>query len=176
MKLTNLIPARHAVLLALAATAMACSADRGSDAAITVAAPNSVTDAGRTVELRPTWTGQATSFGQRGDDDYRVGYFVKDGTALAVNSLLIDEDTSMSSLELNTVADGLAFSAVVAHGAGTDLSLTGSIASTDDGDGQMVSDFSGLGAMVIVSDGARGNDGLDGYPDRRVRALGCNLR
>jgi len=142
---------RQTTFLAIVATLAACSAGKDNEAAPLV---NAVRDGDRTVELRPTWTGQATSFSQRGDDEYRVGYFVQDGTVLAEYSLLAEEDVAVDSLDLDIAANGLGFSAVIAHGAGTNLDVTGSISSTDDGEGYMVSDFSGLGAMIVASDGA----------------------
>lgn len=145
-------PQRCFALLFVSGTLAACSASTDNEVAPLV---NAVREGAATVELRPTWTGQATSFERRGDEDYRVGFFVRDGNVVAENSLLAEEDAPLSFLDLDMEAEGLAYSAVIAHGADTNLTLTGSIDSTDGGDGTMVSDFSGLGAMVVASNGAR---------------------
>ncbi len=119
------------------------------------AGPNTVSSGQATVvELQTTFEGMATSFDQRGNDRYSVGYFVEDGSLVAENSLLPDGDREISTLDLDIVARGEGFSAVIAKGEGTELELTGSIIAQDFGEGRGASDFSGLGAMVIASDHA----------------------
>ena len=119
------------------------------------AGPNTVSSGQDTVvELQPTFEGMATSFDQRGNDLYSVGYYVEDGNILAENSLLADEDREISALDLEVFARGEGFSAVIAKGEATELELSGSIIAQDFGEGRGASDFSGLGAMVIASDHA----------------------
>ncbi len=110
---------------------------------------------GKSFELRTTYEGTATSFTRRGNDPFCIGYYVKDGRIVARNSLLADQDARVSSFDLNLIAEGEAFSAVIAHGKDTDIILTGSITATDSGDGKLASDFSGLGALIIAHDHAK---------------------
>jgi Spy/CpxP family protein refolding chaperone len=116
---------------------------------------NTVVSHGRSFELKTTFEGTATSYTRRSNDPFSVGYYVKDGSIVAKNSLLADKDVKASDLDLDLVADGEAFSAVIAHGKGTDITLTGSITATDNGDGKLASDFSGIGAQIIASDYAK---------------------
>lgn len=119
------------------------------------AGPNTVSSGQSTVvELQPTFEGMATSFDQRGNDRYSVGYYVENGSLVAGNSLLADGDREISALDLDIFARGEGFSAVIAKGEGTGIELTGSIIAQDFGEGRGASDFSGLGAMVIASDHA----------------------
>jgi len=118
-------------------------------------AAGTVTSSGKTMEMVTTYEGTVTTYTRRGNDPFSIGYYVKDGQVVAENSLLADEDEKASSFDLDIVAEGEAFSAVIATGKGTDITLTGSITATDDGDGKLASDFSGLGAMVIAGDYAK---------------------
>jgi hypothetical protein len=118
-------------------------------------AGNTVTSNGKTVEMTTTYEGTATSYTRRGNDPFSIGYFVKDGNVVAENSLLAGKDAKASAFDLDIVADGEAFSAVIAHGKGTDITLTGSVTATDNGDGKLASDFSGIGALVIAHDYAK---------------------
>jgi len=164
-------PKHSAIALALftALSLSACngtSNDTGASQSLTVnkaiaanVAPNTVVSNNQSVLLTPTYTGQATSFNQRGDDQYKVGYYVKDGQIIAKNSLLAEQDSQVSDLDVNMQANGLGYSAVIASGKATQLNINGKIDSTDNGDGSgpTVSDFSGLGAMIVASDYAHVN-------------------
>jgi hypothetical protein len=116
---------------------------------------NTVTANGKNIEAVTTFEGTATHFTGRGNDKFSVGYYVKDGAVIDKYSLLADKDTPVSKLGLDLVANGEAFNAVIATGKGTDLTLTGSIKASDNGDGKNVSDFSGLGVMIVAADYAR---------------------
>ncbi len=117
---------------------------------------NTVTFKGKTIEAVTTFEGAPTSYTRRGNDKFVVGYYVKDGQIIDKHSLLADKDAPVSALDLDDLtAEGEAFNAVIAIGKGTDLTLTGSISATDDGDGKNASDFSGLGAQIIAKDYAR---------------------
>lgn len=133
---------------------------------------NTVTDGDRSAKLTTSWRGKAVvSFSDRGDDDYRVGYFVKDGKILAERSLLGKQDADTNRLDLDLSANGEAFSAVIAHGEQTDLTLTGKIKAWDNSKGDNASDFSGLGALVVASDHAKVTlDGMDIQTKGFVRA------
>ena len=109
------------------------------------------------IDMVTTFEGSPTSYTRRGDEPFIVGYYVKEGSIIAENSLLADTDGPASSLNLDLVADGEAFSAVIATGKGTDLTLTGSISAYDNGDGKKASDFSGLGTLIIAADYAKVN-------------------
>jgi len=118
-------------------------------------ATNTVTVKGKTVEAVATFEGTATHYTRRGNDKFSVGYYVKDGKVVDKYSLLADKDAPLSSLDLDIVAKGEAFNAVIATGKGTDLTLTGTISASDNGDGKNSSDFSGLGAQIVAADYAR---------------------
>jgi len=134
-------------------------------------AAGEVTSSGKTVEMATTYEGTATTFTMRGKDPFSVGYYIKDGEIVSKNSLLADENAKVSALDLDIVADGEAFNAVIATGKGTDIILTGSISATDDGNGKLASDFSGLGAMVIAGDYAKVMiDSMDIYTKGFVRS------
>lgn len=117
---------------------------------------NTVTFNGKTIEAVTTFEGTATSYTRRGNDKFSVGYYVKDGRIIDKNSLLADKDAPASKIDLdNLTAKGEGFSAVIATGKGTDITVTGSINASDNGDGKNSSDFSGLGAMIIAHDSAK---------------------
>jgi hypothetical protein len=115
-----------------------------------------VTFNGKTIDAVTTFEGAPTTYTRRGNDKFSVGYFVKDGAVVKKNSLLADKDGPISKIDLDALAaKGEGFSAVIATGKGTDLTLTGSVTASDDGDGKNSSDFSGLGAMVLAHDYAK---------------------
>ncbi len=116
------------------------------------AAPDTIISSGETMDLSVTWVGQATSFSDRGDDSYAVGYFVNDGVVVGGYSLLAEEDVSVSELVFDVMANGLGFDALIAHGASSRVTVTGTLNAMDEGDGSGVSDFSGLGSMIVASD------------------------
>jgi len=116
---------------------------------------NTVTVKGKSIEAVTTFEGTATHYTRRGNDKFSVGYYVKDGAIVDKNSLLADKDAAVSKLDLDIVANGEGFDSVIATGKGTDLTLTGSISASDNGDGQKASDFSGLGVQIIAADYAR---------------------
>ena len=115
---------------------------------------SSVSSKGKTIDAVSTFEGTPTSYTRR-TDKFSVGYYVKDGKIIDKHSLLADKDEAVSSLDLDIVATGEGFNAVIATGKGTDLTLTGSISATDEGDGKNASDFSGLGAQIIAADYAK---------------------
>jgi len=116
---------------------------------------NTVTLKGKSIETVTTFEGSATHYTRRGNDKFSVGYYVKDGTIIDKYSLLADKDAAVSRLDLDIVANGEAFNSVIATGKGTDLTLTGSISASDNGDGSRASDFSGLGAQIVAADYAK---------------------
>lgn len=133
---------------------------------------NTVSDGTQSVALTTNWEGTAvTSFTQRGNDTYSVGYFIEDGVTVAEHSLLTDESVAVEALDLAIEANGEAFSAVIAHGEQTDITLTGTMKAWDKGNGNNASDFSGLGALVVASDHAKVTlDSMDIHTEGFVRA------
>jgi hypothetical protein len=115
-----------------------------------------VTFKGKTIDAVTTFEGAPTTYTRRGNDKFSVGWYVKDGAVVKKNSLLADKDGPISKIDLDTIiAKGEGFDAVIATGKGTDLTLTGSVTASDNGDGKNASDFSGLGAVVVAHDYAR---------------------
>jgi hypothetical protein len=113
-----------------------------------------ITSKGETIDAVTTFEGTATQYGRR-TDKFSVGYYVNNGTIIKKNSLLVDKDTPASSMDLDITAKGEGINAVIATGKETDITLTGSISASDDGDGKNASDFTGLGAMIIAFDHAK---------------------
>ena len=171
---TTRYPRQRSVALAmLGATALLLASLSGARvmAAGEASPAGTVTDGDMTTDLAVSWVGQATSFTGRGDDAYAIGYLVLDGDVVTESSLLAEGDGSVSDLELDITAEGEGFSAVIARGEDTDVTLTGSIVATDDGDGSNASDFSGLGALIVASDGATVTvDSMDLTTEGFVRA------
>jgi len=116
---------------------------------------STVTAKGKTIDAVTTFEGTATHYTRRGNDKFSVGYYVKDGAILKEHSLLADKDGPVSNLDLDIVAKGEGFDSVIATGKGTDLTLTGTISASDNGDGKNASDFSGLGVQIVASDYAK---------------------
>jgi hypothetical protein len=114
-----------------------------------------VTAKGRNIDAVTSFEGTATHYTRRGKDKFSVGYFVKDGAIIKEHSLLADKDGPVSNLDLDIVAKGEGFDSVIATGKGTDLTLTGTISASDNGDGKNASDFSGLGVQIVASDYAK---------------------
>ncbi len=114
-----------------------------------------VIDNGKRVEMTTTYQGTPASYTRRGIDNYSVGYYVQDGSVVKKFSLLADKDGPVSKLNLNIKAVGEGFDAVLATGKGTDLTVTGSINASDNGDGSKGSDFVGLGAQFMVTNYAK---------------------
>ncbi len=115
-----------------------------------------VTVNGKSIEAVTTFEGAPTTYTRRGNDKFSVGYYIKDGKIVDKNSLLADKDAPASTIDLdNLVANGEAFNAVIATGKGTDITVTGSVNASDNGDGKNASDFSGLGAMILATDYAK---------------------
>jgi hypothetical protein len=108
-----------------------------------------ITSKGKTIDAVTTFEGTATHYTRR-TDKFSVGYYIKDGAIISKNSLLADKDAPVSSLDLDITARGEGINAVIANGKGTDLTLTGSISASDNGDGKNASDFNGLGAMIVA--------------------------
>jgi hypothetical protein len=114
-----------------------------------------VIDNGKRVEMTTTYQGTPASYTRRGIDNYSVGYYIQDGSVVKKLSLLADKDAPVSKLNLNIKAVGEGFDAILATGKGTDLTVTGSLNATDNGDGSKASDFSGLGAQFLVTNYAK---------------------
>jgi hypothetical protein len=115
-----------------------------------------VTVNGKTIEAVTTFEGAPTTYTRRGNDKFSVGYYVKDGSIIDRFSLLADKDGPASKIDLdNLVANGEGFNAVIATGKGTDITVTGSVNASDNGNGKNASDFSGLGAMILATDYAK---------------------
>jgi hypothetical protein len=142
--------------LALALTlSIGCKSEPSGSTDTASPAANTITSNGQTMALATTYEGTATTYTRRGNDPFSIGYYVKDGMVIGENSLLADEDASASAFDLDIVANGEAFSAVIATGKGSDITLTGTVTATDSGDGKLASDFSGIGAQVIAHDHAK---------------------
>jgi hypothetical protein len=124
-------------------------------AAQTASTGGYVIDNGKRVEMTTTYQGTPASYIRRGNDNYSVGYYVKDGGVVKKFSLLADQDRPASKLNLNIKAVGEGFNAVLATGKGTNLTVTGSINASDNGDGSKGSDFVGLGAQFLVTNYAK---------------------
>jgi hypothetical protein len=114
-----------------------------------------VINSGKRVEMTTTFQGAPTSYTKRGNDNFSVGYYVKDGAIVKKNSLLADKDEPVSKLNLDVNAVGVGFDAILATGKATDITVTGSLNASDKGDGHEASDFSGLGAMFLVTNYAK---------------------
>ena len=114
-----------------------------------------VINSGKRVEMTTTFQGAPTSYNRRGNDNFSVGYYVKDGAIVKKNSLLADKDGPVSKLTLDVKAVGVGFDAVLATGKGTDITVTGSLNASDNGDGHEASDFAGLGGMFLVTNYAK---------------------
>jgi hypothetical protein len=128
-------------------------------------------DKSKTVEMKATYEGVATSYTGRGSDAYSVGYYVQDGKIIAKNSLLADKDEAASNFKLDIVAEGEGFNAIIANGKKSDITVTGTIKATDNGDGTNASDFSGLGTMFLAHDYANITvEDMDIFTDGFVRA------
>ena len=127
-----------------------------SDVTESDAAENSVIDnnTNTSFNLETTFSGSLTTYTGR-SDDYSIGYYISDGTAVSANSLFSESDEDVSSLDLNLTSNGTGFTPVYATGENTTLSLTGSIASSDTGDGTYATDFTGLGSQIVAANYAQ---------------------
>ena len=102
---------------------------------------------------------KASSFATNNSDTSRpqdegkiyVGYAITDGALDAENSNWEGDVTK--PIELANEVDGEGFTAVRAYG-DTTASVTGTLILKDDSDGQVVSDFKGVGAAITGADGA----------------------
>ena len=65
--------------------------------------------------------------------------------------------TESADITLGEVVEGPAYTAVYAHGDGTVVNVTGTVIASDDSSGEMASDFSGQGAIIVANDGATVN-------------------
>jgi hypothetical protein len=148
--------------------------------AVTLAA-NYVLDHAETYETVPTYEGAVTSFTGRSPEEYSVGYYIENGAIVGDYSLM-EDDTPVTDLDFNLIvydnesdytddeADYI-FNPVIAKGAETDLTLTGSMIAFDNSDGALASDFSGRGAMIVATDYAKVLvDKMMIYTDGFVRA------
>jgi len=129
-----------------------------SSSALVLAAQDAsryVINSGKRVEMTTTFQGAPTSYTRRGNDNFSVGYYVKDGAIVKKYSLLADKDGPVSKLTLDVKAVGVGFDAILATGKGTDLTVTGSLNASDNGDGHEASDFAGLGGMFLVTNYAK---------------------
>ena len=64
---------------------------------------------------------------------------------------------SSGSVVLNEIVEGPAYTAVYAHGDGVVADVTGTVTARDDTSGELASDFSGQGAVIVANDGATVN-------------------
>ncbi|MGI5970149.1 MAG: S-layer homology domain-containing protein [Oscillospiraceae bacterium] len=123
-------------------------------------------------ETVPTYTGYATSFKGRGEEDYSVGYYISGGSIVADKSLIPEADEQVSRLDIDLFVYGdEPFNTVLAKGEGTDITLTGKIEVRDDGDGSKASDFSARGAAITATDYATVRvEDMEIYTEGFVRA------
>lgn len=124
-----------------------------------------LTEAGEAVTgFMMTNLARMTHFTMRDDSgDIYVGAYIRDGEVNAMSALNI---TDASSIVFDTVAVGPGYTALYATGEKTNVTVTGKVNITDDTDGQIVSDFTGTGAVIVAEDGATVTvDGMDIYTD-----------
>ena len=133
-------------------------------------------------KTEPTFTGTATSYTGRDVEPYSVGYYIENGLIAGDYSLFTDKDGDADDLSLDIFAfDNISdysdaspnfiFNPVLATGEGTDLTLSGSIHIFDNSDGAIASDFSGRGAAILASNGAKVNvEGMKIFTNGFVRA------
>jgi hypothetical protein len=128
-------------------------------------ADNYVVDHQEMYETTPTYEGVVTSYTGRSPEEYSVGYYVENGVIVGDYSLLHD-DAPVTDLDIDLfVYDNESdytddeadyfFNPVIAKGAETDLTLTGSVIAYDNSDGALASVFSGRGAMIVATDYAK---------------------
>jgi hypothetical protein len=128
-------------------------------------ADNYVVDHQKTYQTVPTYEGGVTSYTRRSPEEYSVGYYVQNG-AIVGNYSLLSDDAPITDLDFALIAYDNAsdytddetdyiFNPLIAKGATTKLSLTGSLIAYDNSDGMLGSDFSGLGAMIVATDYAK---------------------
>ena len=85
---------------------------------------------------------------------YITSYTSRDDTG----RIYIGNDvTESADIVLNESVEGPAYTAVYAHGDGVVANVTGTVIAYDDTAGDMASDFSGQGAMIVANDGATVN-------------------
>ena len=152
---TTVLSALIALLLAPPSFAQLTSPDSLGGLRANSEGTNTVTARGKNIDAVTTFEGTATHYTRRGNDKFSVGYYVKDGAIIKEYSLLADKDGPVTDIDLDIVAKGEGFDSVIATGKGTDLTLTGSISASDNGDGKNASDFSGLGVQIVASDYAK---------------------
>ena len=73
-------------------------------------------------------------------------------------SIYIGHDvTENADITLNEIVEGPAYTAVYAHGDGIVVNVTGTVTASDESSGEMASDFSGQGSIIVANDGATVN-------------------
>ena len=88
------------------------------------------------------------------DYPYITSYTSRDDTG----RIYIGNDvTESADIVLNEEVEGPAYTAVYAHGEGVVANVSGTVIAYDDTAGDMASDFSGQGAMIVANDGASVN-------------------
>ncbi len=143
---------------------------------LSFAQTNKVLVGGKEYSEKTTYTGTATSFTGRGDEGYCVGYYISNDTILSSNSLLVTNDSAVSSLSLkltalDTSSTSNIFNSVIATGSGTYITLTDSISVLDNSDGSVASDFSALGTAILSTNYATVYvDSMEIYTEGFVRA------
>ncbi len=65
--------------------------------------------------------------------------------------------TGSADITLGEIVEGPAYTSVYAHGEGVVANVTGTVIASDDTGGEMVSDLSGQGTMIVAEDGATVN-------------------
>lgn len=85
---------------------------------------------------------------------YITGFTQRDDTG----RIYIGNDvTGRADLYLSESVQGPAYTALYAHGEDAVVNVTGTVIATDDTAGEMASDFSGQGAVIVANDGASVN-------------------
>ena len=134
-----------ALCMALSLAGFASSGEASAEASDEVAAEAAADEATaaleskNTADMSPAPYSTMTSFTGRDD----------------TGRLYIGNDvTTSTDIVLNESVEGAAYTAVYAHGEGVVANITGTIVAWDDTPGDMASDFSGQGAMIVADDGA----------------------
>ncbi len=100
-----------------------------------------------------------------------TNYSNRDDTGNIIIEYDVADDAGTITLDETVVGAG--YTAVYAHGEDANVTVTGTLTATDDTDGLLASDFTGIGTAVVVYDGATATvEGLTYYSEGFMRSLG----
>ena len=90
------------------------------------------------------------------DYQYLTNYTNRKSTGDQFGYIYVEHDeTGSAEIALDETVTGDGFTAVYAHGADADVTVTGRLVLTDDSAGENASDFSGQGSATVAYDGAK---------------------